>query len=150
MEKRLAKCTGLTKKEGTMANYYAYARSNYFRVNDISKFDEFCKNHSFEKIEDKSGRVGFLVNDEDGMPSSQWDEKTEEYVDADPLEELSPLLKKGEVAVVMQIGWEKMRYLTGWATAIDCNGKTVRSDISDIYKLAKKKFKAKVIILCEY
>ena len=134
-----------------MANYYAYARSNYFRVKDLSAFEALCRKWDLEKIAKEDGRVGFLVNSECGLNTSyHYDPETGEDVEANFEQELASHLAPGEVAVFMQIGWEKLRYLTGWAWAVNHEGKLVTCDIAEIYELAQELNPKGEISHCEY
>jgi len=134
-----------------MANYYAYARSNYFRVKDVSAFEALCRKWNLEKIAKEDRRVGFLVNSEGGLNTTYcFDPDTGEDVEANFEEELASNLVPGEVAIFMQIGWEKLRYLTGWAWAVNHEGKTVSCNLDEIYKLANTLNPKGEITPCEY
>jgi len=121
-----------------MATYMEMARSNYFKVKDKDAFKVFLDHFSsVDLIEDEQGRVGFLAHD--GLPLDLIvDEDTGEDDHIDFVGELSSHLADGEVAVVQVIGWEKMRYLNAYATAINNKQEQVNVDISDIYPLAKE------------
>lgn len=47
-------------------------------------------------------------------------------------------LVDGEVAVLMSVGHEKMRYVDGWAVAINAAGESRQVALSDIHELAKE------------
>ena len=47
-------------------------------------------------------------------------------------------LVDGEVAIFMEVGFEKMRYLTGTAVAVNAIGDTRHIDLNSIYELAKE------------
>ena len=121
-----------------MATYMEMARSNYFRVKDKEAFTAFLDHfNSVDLIEDHEGRVGFLAHD--GLPFDLIvDEETGEDDHIDFVGELTSHLADGEVAVVQVIGWEKMRYLNAYATAINNKQDQVNVDISDIFPLAKE------------
>ena len=52
-----------------MANWYGHARSNYFRVKDREKFEEWTKSiGDLEVIEDDEGRVALLSNHAHACP----------------------------------------------------------------------------------
>ena len=121
-----------------MATYMELARSNYFTVRDKDAFKEFLDHFSsVELIEDDQGRVGFMAHD--GLPLDLIvDKDTGEDDHIDFVGELSGHLADGEVAVVQVIGWEKMRYLNAYATAVNSKQDVVTVDISDIYPLAKE------------
>lgn len=130
-----------------MANFYGSGRSNYVKVKDKAHFETLCEEFGLTFIEDKGG-VGFYSNNEDGGFNSYFeDEKGEEY-ERNPLKEFSECLKKDEVLVYMCVGSEKMRYLSGFATAINSDGDEIDMNIDRIYNEAKTL--GKNITLAEY
>lgn len=126
-----------------MADWYGFARSNYFHVKDKEKFKEFCDKWNLEMFEGDDGTVGMLAGDASsngGWPRCLWDDDNEdqEVADFDDFfDELATHLDK-DVAILQEVGAEKLRYLTGWAVAVNAKGKTVWVNINDIYKKAKK------------
>lgn len=134
-----------------MANYYAYARSNYFKVKDLPAFGALCRKWNLEKIDDGMGRVGFLVQAEDGLSAGHYyDAATGEIVDAGFEQELASHLEPGGIAIVIQVGWEKLRYLTGWSWAVNADGEMTRCDLEEIYERAKQLKPKGKVTLCEY
>jgi hypothetical protein len=134
-----------------MANYYGSSRSNYFKVKDNGKFEEFIDSMSLELIEDNVGRVGFLVNDESGgIPYERYDEETDDYVEVDFDKELASHLQEDQVAIYQEVGAEKLRYLTGYSVAVNSKGEKATVSINDIYNIAEKELGGKDITLCEY
>jgi hypothetical protein len=124
-----------------MANYYENARTNYFKVKDEGKFNDFLDSLSgLETYKDKEGRRAIFFDYESGVPSSRFNEKTNDYDDVDFLAELSDHLTDDSIAIVMAAGAEKLRYITGYAEAINNKGERVSISIGDIYDLAKQKF----------
>lgn len=90
-----------------MANHYALARSNYFQVKDTPAFEAFCAKWGLRKITKDKGRVGFLVESEDGLATDHYyAPATGDIVEANFEQELAAELELWEIAVVMQIGWE--------------------------------------------
>jgi len=134
-----------------MANWYGTARSNYFHVKDKKKFKEHCDLMNLGVWDDrKDGRVGVYPwdNDDGGWPSSiPIDEEQQkkfgieptdgDYWEFDFAEEISKHLKKGEVAIFVQVGAEKMRYVTGHASAINSEGVLQTISLENIYEIAK-------------
>ena len=126
-----------------MANYYGQTRSNYFQVKSAVKFKAFCKRYDLEVIDQKSEkdpditRYGFMV---DGSIPSGYDNKRGDWIETDFLKELSQHLVKGEVAVVMEVGSEKMRYLVGYACAVNAKGEHIEVSLNDIYRKATEAF----------
>ena len=126
-----------------MANYYEQSRSSYFKVNDKAAFqaflDRFCG--AVEMIEDEKdkNRVGFLAPE--GIPS-EWGvtdaDGMEESVAVDFVGELAGHLADHEVMIIVGNGYEKMRYLTGFAVATNNKGERRHVTVEDIYELAKQ------------
>ena len=139
-----------------MADWYGSARSNYFRVKDIGKFRDWVKSIPGlvlmeSALADKIGLVGIYSEDFFGG----WPDTSREidvYYEFDLLTELGKHLVDGEVAILREIGAEKLRYLTGWSGAITNKGKPVYVNLNDIYEKAAKKFKIpnSSIIECTY
>jgi len=115
-------------------------RSNYFRVRNVRNFRRFCTRYGLTVVrtsEGKSFQYGFLL--EEPLPTGRTDSKGE-WIETDFLGELSRLLARREVAVVMEVGSEKMRYLIGYAAAVDARGRRIQIALSDIYRRCKETF----------
>lgn len=52
-----------------------------------------------------------------------------------------PYLAEGQVLIATAAGAEKLRYITGWATAYAWDGRTKSISISDITKVAARAFR---------
>jgi hypothetical protein len=122
-----------------MADWYGHARTNYFRVKDKEKFDKWAKSIGDLRVgADDKGRVALFSEDEyGGWPRSIYDEETDEYEDIDIYGQVAGHLAKGAVAVFQEVGAEKLRYLTGFAVAVNAEGETVEISLDDIYRLAE-------------
>lgn len=120
-----------------MANYTATFRSNYFAVKDAELFKIFCDEFSLEMITKSEGDValyGFLnKGNEAGIPLTRYNEGSGEWEGVDFLSLLAEHLAPDYVAVVMEIGSEKMRYLIGEAYAINSKGQSVTLTLGAIY-----------------
>jgi hypothetical protein len=87
---------------------------------------------------------GFLgSSDFGGLPSfrEEEDEKTgqtTEYEFDDFLTELATNIEDGWVAIMMECGAEKLRYITGFAMAINSKGEKNSVSLEDIYEKAEK------------
>lgn len=122
-----------------MANYYAHARSNYFLVKDVDAFKEEMDGiTSIEVIESKNGHYGLLSKAEDGWPWSGWDLSKDEDVDIEWEDIFARHLADDEVAIIMEVGNEKLRYLSGVAIAYNNKKETRAVDLASIYELAKE------------
>jgi hypothetical protein len=132
-----------------MANYYATARSNYFAVKDEQAFREWAGRLGLTVLEpdhrDKSAdgirRFGIApgASDDNGSwPDSTYDADADELDEFDLTEELAPHLADDEVAVLMEVGNEALRYITGTAVAVNSRGRTATVSLDTIYRAARK------------
>ena len=122
-----------------MANYYEQARSGYVKVKDKEAFRAFLERFggAVDMIEDDKGRVGFLA--QEGIPSTCMpDDSGSEPEEVDFVSELAGHLADHEVMIVMGTGYEKMRYLVGYAVAINNKKERREIDLAQIYELAKQ------------
>lgn len=101
-----------------MSNFEAKVRSNYFKVKSRKKFDEFLCRWTLRALaeNEKTRLVGFTTED---MTDHGAIQNPEEDQQADFCAELAAQLKPGEVAIFMEVGSEKIRYLFGHATAVN-------------------------------
>ena len=134
-----------------MANYYEKARTNYFKVKDAVAFQKYTAlfNGIDLIVNEKTGQYAIIFDEEVGIPSFYYNENNED-VEVDFIDDVSQHLTDDSILVVQAIGNEKMRYLTGYATAVNSKGQRVDVSINEIYKLAKQKFGVKEISLAEY
>jgi hypothetical protein len=154
-----------------MANYYAAARTNYVSLKEGLTVEDF-RGHidaiglpSVEVIE-KNGKVGLLSEDPDSgsFPSflcPEWETEddlknlsqalgipAEGLKDMEEIEfswaaHIMPLVKEGEVFIVMESGAEKLRYIVGFAEAYVRQGDEVKFtsiNITEIYSKAAVEF----------
>lgn len=120
-----------------MANYYASARSNYFKVKDSAVFGEAMKPFDIEICpQEQDGTLCLLSNGDGGW--CWYNPKTDEEID--PVELISPHLKDNEVCILLETGAEKLRYLTGHATAFDNKGEGSFLSLHEIYDRARDVF----------
>jgi len=121
-----------------MADWYGSARSNYFRVKDERAFREDLEKFEVGVVSDSHGKFALLSRDEYGgwpsfIYSQDGDEVDEEF---DLAEVISRHLSPGEVAVLIEVGAEKLRYLTGCAVAVNERNEQRCVDLESIYVLA--------------
>ena len=128
-----------------MANWTGTARSNYFKVKDEDAFEAWVENLGMELIADKERRFGFIGNDSDsgGFPTGRWDDETGELTDTDIGKDIVQFLVEGEVCILMEVGAEGARYVTGYAVAIHSDGRTLRVNIDNIYAKVEDVFRVK-------
>jgi hypothetical protein len=127
-----------------MANYYGKARSNYFAVTDEQAFREDiakCNVHLLERTtEDGQTLFGVMDSDDDEMDTCMaWsaDDDTDE-TEMTWGEFFQKHLADGWVAILMEIGSEKHRFLVGYATAYNNKGEERFIDLSNIVNLGKE------------
>ena len=122
-----------------MANWYGTSRSNYFKVENEEAFREWAERRDLEVLENPSGLFGVAPSSmsEDGSwPSYDCDEDCEIDFQAELIEHLA----EGQVAIIMTIGAEKLRYLTGYSVALAWDGRRISVDIADIYDKVEVEF----------
>lgn len=104
-----------------MANYYCNIRTNYFHVKDINAFENLMSRVSSEdsvevfRDRDKQGRevVGF------GTYGSIWGLTENDAENCDDasydkfIKELQKCVEDDDAILIMEVGHEKLRYLTG-------------------------------------
>ena len=114
-----------------MANYQGTFRSNYFGVKDVEAFQQFCEKHNLEFIE-KNSQCGFLMHPdtEGGFSTTGWDSENEEETDI--LADIAEHLAADQVAIVMEVGQEKMRYLVGHAWLVNAEGEEKFLSLADL------------------
>jgi len=122
-----------------MANYIAQGRTNYFAVKDADAFlEDIAKcNVQVIKSETESGETlfGFMDN-EDGDGLDTWYAWSGDGIDDNDTEWtwgefFQKHLADGWVAVILNIGSEKYRYLNGEATAYNNKGEDKFISIND-------------------
>lgn len=115
-----------------MANWYGTCRSNYVRVRDPDAFRKLLGEYPLRIIE-KDGRLGFVSEDDSGIPERYTDDMEDEPISI--LDEpWTEILAEGEVLIVQEVGAEKSRYVTGRAWAYCQNGDTNFVDLYEIYE----------------
>jgi hypothetical protein len=119
-----------------MANYYGEARTNYFNVKDEEAFlSAMSEIPGIDVQQDKDGFV-ILGNDCDGYNTwYKWGINDEEF---DIPQMVAEHLADGEVAVFLEIGNEKLRYLAGVAIAVNNKGQERTISLENIYDLASE------------
>ena len=129
-----------------MANYYEQARTNYFKVKDAAKFQDFVDKFCGVElvVQEQTGQYALLF-DECGIPCSIYDKETDDFLDVDFPYEVSQHLTDDSIAVFEAVGSEKLRYLCGYAIAVNSKGEREDINISEIYARAKEKFGVKEI-----
>lgn len=123
-----------------MANWYGTARSNYFRVKDADKFKawvESIQGLGMWERTNEPGLFGIYSDDGDSGGWPSWRPDDPEYEEVDLVGELVEHLAEGEVAILMEAGAEKLRYISGYAIAVNHKGEQISVSLADIYQLAR-------------
>jgi hypothetical protein len=113
-------------------DYTGIARSNYFRVQDAQVFQDWANTLSGIQVVERDGRFALLADE--GWPSSRPEWADDEL---DIIQELTPHIADGDVAILMAVGYEGMRYVDGTAVAINNQGEFRQVSLHDIYKVAE-------------
>ncbi len=126
-----------------MANYYGSARSNYFKVKDETAFQAWAKLRGLEVWEQNTeGEKRFGICPDDNSDSGGWPHFVSDEDGGSKVvcieKELAQHLQNKSVAVLMETGAEKLRYLVGYAIAINNKGETVEISLDDIYQAAER------------
>lgn len=123
-----------------MANFYGSCRTNYFTVKDPDAFiAAMAPIPSIDVVRETHDSFLILGDDPDGgtWPAFVWDDDGDE-TEIDLMTIVSEHLIDGEVAIFMEAGAEKLRYITGCAVAINNKGEVKAIGLQDIYNLAKE------------
>lgn len=124
-----------------MANYYASARSNYFSVKDPAAFKEAMADFEVDVHEQSKQANTFclLAANADGVGWPTWIEGDEdEEIEINFFEIVGSFLADEEVAIFMEAGAEKLRYIVGEAHAVNNKGDWHSVSLNQIYDLAKE------------
>lgn len=139
-----------------MANWYGTSRTNYVKVTSLEAAEAFAETRTLE-VDPHPSEVNFVMftstDESGGFNHSKYDPVAEEYTDDEwDWEEVAEILVEGQVLVVMEIGAEKLRYLTGVAVAITWDGRSTYLVLSGIYQKAAEEFgvPASSIAHCSY
>ena len=125
-----------------MANWYGTARSNYFRVKDKDAFLKWADGRRLGVFKNEGSADLFAIYGGENTDDGSWPSyDVEGDKEIDLVAELAQHLPKGQIAVLMEIGAEKLRYLTGVAIAVNHNGRVVQLTLSDIYRKASRTFR---------
>ncbi len=127
-----------------MANWYGIARTNYVKVKDVDALTKFLDGFSVEihKHPTMPGYVMFSpgeMSDYGGFSYQAYDEDDNE-IEFDWANDIASHLCEGQILIVHEVGWEKLRYLTGHAIAVTWDGRETFLNIDDIYEKAREVF----------
>lgn len=133
-----------------MTTYTATARSNYFEVKDRKAFDVWCTTRRLKCWPAPRLPNAFAIAPADDTDGDGWPARLDEDDDliAFDITELAPHLASHAVAVLVESGAENLRYVRGFAEAIDATGRTVAISLCDIYEKARAAFGPDAAITC--
>lgn len=136
----------------TVANYVGVGRSNAFRVADSEKFLQWLETVPDVRAVEEGENTYVLLceTDQGGWPFIRFEGVDEEDEEFDIFIELSEHLEEGQVAVLEEVGSEKLRVLVGYAVAVNHLGETVTVNIDDVYERAAEKWGSEVIPRAAY
>lgn len=124
-----------------MANWYGTARSNKFKVVDVDAFTEELSDVNINIDIDGDTVTLFGSDESGGWPSWAYDCENAEEFDLPTV--IQRHLQEDSCAVLMEVGAEKLRYVTGWSCAISKN-EVVYVNLDEIYKHAEEMMGAPV------
>lgn len=133
-----------------MAVWTGTARSNYFAVKDLQAFRE-AVDREIPDVDiqegdpdgEYRGKVCLIVgrdSDSGGWPSTRYDEEADDDVDVDIVKTVQPHLVDDEIVVLMEVGSERTKYVTGEARAFSTKGDPISISLNDIYALAAQSY----------
>lgn len=125
-----------------MANYIGQARTNYFAVKDPEAFTNEMSKYPVQVITKEQDGItlyGFIDEDPDGGANiwCYYDDDSEDLTDIEWEDIFKRHLQDDWVAILMESGSEKYRYIGGLASAYNNKGETKTVMLYDIYELAK-------------
>jgi hypothetical protein len=120
-----------------MVNYYGAGRTNYFKVNNIAKFEKDLAKYGqdeklFKKTVGKSKLVAIIPQDDSEGFSWDYLDENDDYQEIPWGELFKAHLADAWVAIIQEVGNEKQRYLTGYAYAYNNRGETVELNLNDL------------------
>jgi len=119
-----------------MSSFEAIGMTNYFRVRDLPEFIDALGDYPavvFKNSEDPS----LISLSAECYDDQGWHDTTRDGQKFSIFATVAKHLEDGEVAVFMQVGGDRLRYLGGKAIAVNSAGKRTTVDLSDIYEKAK-------------
>lgn len=121
-----------------MSNFYGSERSNYFRVKNEEAFLAWAKKRDLHTVAKAGCFSVYPENSEDGCFPSYNPDAPEDEQEFDVLEEIADHLADNSVALIIGCGAEKLRYINGFARAINAKGEQVSINLDEIYERAAK------------
>jgi len=129
-----------------MANYCASCRTNYFKVKNSKKFLAAMKDIPNITVDTDDGNLFYILGDDpDGAASPERGFDDDNVIDFvyDLPAIVSTHLANDAVAIFMESGAEKLRYVIGHAVAVNNKGEQRVISLNDIYDIAKAELTSK-------
>lgn len=125
-----------------MANWYGSARSNHFKVKDLEAFKKALSHVEISVHYNEENDTCVMLSEEEygAFPSSYYSEEEEDSIDFDIASVVAPHLLDDQICVLVEVGAEKLRYLSGYAFAFDSTGEMISVSLDDIYAKAEERF----------
>lgn len=125
--------------ETIMGNWCGSARSNYVKVKDIAGLKESLQ-HVDIAIKESDGMYWLCCETDSGRWPTAYSDDDDRELDFDPAQLICPYLDDGQVLVLLEVGADRMRCLTGRAEAYSADGRSVVVDLDRIYREAAEAF----------
>lgn len=121
-----------------MSQYIATSRSNEFRVKDVDAFVVEMEHFDIGVWIDNPEEHIVSIYDQENNGWSIWDEDEDgEPVEVEIIEVIAKHLTDDSVAILFEVGAEKLRYVNGSAIAFNSQGKFKSINLDDIYNIAQ-------------
>lgn len=126
----------------SMADFYGTARTNYVRFKDVEAVRKLLEPTQLELVQHSVHPDYYRIHTNSffGTFDTTWFDDQEEDHELCIESEVAPLLCEDEVLIVIEVGAEKLRYLSGKADAYTWDGRHVGLCLNDIYEQAAKSF----------
>lgn len=126
-----------------MANYIATTRSNYFRVKDMGAFEAWCEKRQLESLSRMTadGSIVYAISANNEFDCAGWPRfDFDDDMEIDFAAEVATHLDPRDIAILYEVGAEKLRYVTAIAVAVHADGRTVQLRLHDIHARAREVF----------
>lgn len=118
-------------------DYYAQARTSYFEVKNVEEFKRIARIYNASVFTDeKTNAVALAFSD--GIPTFYVPQELQEHPLCDGDEDadfffklLASMLQSDQVAVLIEVGYEGMRYLAAFAYLLTPEGQVQAIDLYD-------------------
>lgn len=127
-----------------MSNYKGRGRTNYVTVEDIDGLKKALAPFPVNVCTNHFGKVSLISRSDHGWPAFEMDEEGNEAM-LDVTDLVMPFVKEGEVLVLLEVGSEGFRYVSGSACAWIRRGTEVSElnlSLANIYQMASETFGA--------